>query len=188
MIILIKYNNTSSKYLPTYQFLGTIGRQVGASPCTKQISIPQRQISLGWKNISFSPHGENFPEKTFPGGIFCGIFFTPWEILMFSFRGYILAFTLAKCSWPLSLLLLTLLVEISLPRLNISGKKKFFCLPIIPTQPKQYKVSTYILQVQVFMFIFIIIHLQPLQVHRRVIWVPIRQVFYVYLSVLRQLQ
>lgn len=136
MIILIKYNNTSSKYLPTYQFLGTIGRQV-LHLVPSKLAFHNDGLVLAGKTFPFLHTGKIFQKRLF----LVGFFFTPWEILMFSLRGYILAFTLAKCSWPLSLL--TLLVEISLPRLNISGKKKSFCLPTIPTQPKQYKVSTY---------------------------------------------
>lgn len=68
------------------------------------------------------------------------------------------------------------------PTIEYKRKKEVF-LFTNNTNLAQTIQSKY-LQVQVFMFIFIIIHLQPLQVHRRVIQVPIRQVFYLYLKYL----
>lgn len=180
MIILIKYNNTSSKYLPTYQFLETIGRQV-LHLVPSKLAFHNDGLVLAGKTFPFLHTGKIFQKRLFLVG-FLWDFFYPVGNIDVQFQGLYFGLHASK------MLLAPLPPDTSggnqPPTIEYKGEKEVF-LFTNNTNLAQTIQSKY-LQVQVFMFIFIIIHLQPLQVHRRVIQVPIRQVFYVYLSVLRQ--
>lgn len=85
MIILIKYNNTSSKYLPTYQFLETIGRQV-LHLVPSKLAFHNDGLVLAGKTFPFLHTGKIFQKRLFLVG-FLWDFFYPVGNIDVQFQG-----------------------------------------------------------------------------------------------------